>query len=176
MTAYAFCEWVNNDLLTSSHLHPQYPRSISVRTAIQWQKHLGFKSRSHKKGFYIDSLEHEDVVKHHKKWKVFEDHAFAIWESHTNHYHPVQMMHLVSEMKVMKTRRPLCLFIMTNQFITVIWMWAVEDHPAILPKTKGSGIMVLDFISEHQGYITLSLEEHERTKRQFPDIPATSRV
>ena len=38
MTAYAFCEWVNNDLLTSSHLHPQYPRSISVRTAIQWQK------------------------------------------------------------------------------------------------------------------------------------------
>ena len=55
-------------------------------------------------------------------------------------------------------------------------MWAVEDHPAILPKTKGSGIMVLDFISEHQGYITFPLEERERAKRQFPDIPATSHV
>ena len=64
MTAYAFCEWVNNDLLTESHLPPQYPRSISVSTAIRWLKHLGFRPRSHKKGVYIDGHKREDVVKH----------------------------------------------------------------------------------------------------------------
>ena len=29
------------------------------------------------------------------------------------------------------------------------WMWGEEERPAILPKTKGSGIMVSDFVEEH---------------------------
>lgn len=66
MTAYSFCEWVNNDLLPSSHLPPQYPHMISVSTAIRQLKHLGFKPQSHKKGVYIDGHEHEHVVKHHE--------------------------------------------------------------------------------------------------------------
>ena len=38
-------------------------------------------------------------------------------------------------------------------------MWAEEDHPALLPKTKGSGIMVADFIDEYNGYLALTAEE-----------------
>ena len=35
------------------------------------------------------------------------------------------------------------------------WMWRTLDKPAILPKTRGSGIMVSDFIEEHkEGYWT----------------------
>ena len=30
MTAQSFCEWVNNDLLPSSHLPPHFSRSISL--------------------------------------------------------------------------------------------------------------------------------------------------
>ena len=32
------------------------------------------------------------------------------------------------------------------------WMWGEEERPAILPKTKGSGIMVSDFVEEHNGF------------------------
>ena len=63
MNAAAFCEYVNNHLLLSSHLPPFSPRSVSLRTAIRWLHHLGFKPRSHKKGVYIDG---QDVVKHRK--------------------------------------------------------------------------------------------------------------
>ena len=33
------------------------------------------------------------------------------------------------------------------------WMWGEEDRPAILPKTKGSGIMVSDFVG---GFLELT--------------------
>ena len=39
-------------------------------------------------------------------------------------------------------------------------MWAEEDYPALLTKTKGSGIMVAEFIDEHNGYLKLTPEEH----------------
>ena len=39
------------------------------------------------------------------------------------------------------------------------WMWGESERPAILPKTKGSGIMVSDFVEEYGGYLKLSPEE-----------------
>ena len=57
MTAQSFCDWVNNNLLLSCHLPPHFPRSISLKTAIRWLHHLGFKPVSHKKGVYIDGHE-----------------------------------------------------------------------------------------------------------------------
>ena len=42
MTAQSFCEWVNNDLLPSSHLPPHFQRSISLQTAVRWLHHLRF--------------------------------------------------------------------------------------------------------------------------------------
>ena len=59
-------DWVNYDLLPSNHLPPHFPRSISLRTAVRWLHHLGFKPVSHKKGVYIDGHEREDVVRHRK--------------------------------------------------------------------------------------------------------------
>ena len=57
----------------------------------------------------------------------------------------------------------------TNEAQT--WMWGTVDKPAILPKTKGSGIMASDFIKEHSGNLCLSLEELERARRSEPDFP-----
>ena len=31
------------------------------------------------------------------------------------------------------------------------WMWGESERPAILPKTKGSRIIVSDFVEEHGG-------------------------
>ena len=38
------------------------------------------------------------------------------------------------------------------------------------PKSKGSGIMVSDFIDEHNGFLALSDEEHDKAKVSNPRI------
>ena len=55
------------------------------------------------------------------------------------------------------------------------WMWGEEDRPAILPKTKGSGIMVSDFVEEHGGYLILTDEEFEDAKKKNPSIKQCAR-
>ena len=55
------------------------------------------------------------------------------------------------------------------------WMWGEEERPAILPKTKGSGIMVSDFVEEYGGYLQLSPEEFEHAQRRYPDITPAAR-
>ena len=62
LNAKLFCQWVNNELLPSSNLAPNMPRSISVRTATRWLHRLGFRKIGHKKGAYVDGHEREDVV------------------------------------------------------------------------------------------------------------------
>lgn len=39
-------------------------------------------------------------------------------------------------------------------------MWAEDNHRALLPNAKRSGIMVAKFIHEHIGYLELTSEEH----------------
>ena len=50
------------------------------------------------------------------------------------------------------------------------WMWGKEERPAILPKMKGSGTMMSDFIEEHGGYLTLTDDELARAKEHYPNI------
>ena len=54
-------------------------------------------------------------------------------------------------------------------------MWATEDTPVIQPKTKGSGIMVSDFIEQHNGYLRLTDAEFAVAKTADPDIVQTAR-
>ena len=55
-------------------------------------------------------------------------------------------------------------------------MWASEDVPIIQPKTKGSGIMVSDFVNAHSGFLQLTDSEHALAKATDPDFPNTARV
>ena len=50
-------------------------------------------------------------------------------------------------------------------------MWRIDDNPAILPKTKGSGIMVSDFMEEHGGYLRLSEDEFDAAAEIDPEFP-----
>ena len=49
-------------------------------------------------------------------------------------------------------------------------MWGEEERLALLPKTKGSGLMVSDFIEEHDGFLILSDQLLEQAKAANPDI------
>ena len=45
----------------------------------------------------------------------------------------------------------------------------------IRPKSKGSGIMISDFISEQSGYLSLTDDEYERAKQKYPTIKTYAR-
>ena len=42
------------------------------------------------------------------------------------------------------------------------WMWGEADKPVLQPKTKRSGIMVFDFIDEHDGYLCLLSQQTQQ--------------
>ena len=78
MNPAAFCEFVNNRLLPSSHLPPFLPRTVSLRTAIRWlHRSSWFQAKKSQKGSVhrrTEDEEREDVVKHRKEFlKVMED-------------------------------------------------------------------------------------------------------
>ena len=176
MTAMAFCEYTNNHLLPSSHLPPFFPRSVSLRTAIRWLRHLGFKPKSHKKGVYIDGHEREDVVKHREEFLKTMD------QLRQSHKPPPQCEDEEPRVRIEadEEKKDLILIYHDESIYNTnegqLWMWAEDDHPALLPKTKGSGIMVSDFVEEHNGYLALTPEEHDAAKVKFPTIPKSARV
>ena len=47
------------------------------------------------------------------------------------------------------------------------WMSGEEERPALLSKTKGSEVMVSDFVEEHKGYLHLSNVCRGRKKGQL---------
>jgi hypothetical protein len=62
VTASAFCQWVNNDLLPNSVLEPGYPRRVSVETARKRHHELGFEILQLSKGVFIDGHERSDII------------------------------------------------------------------------------------------------------------------
>ena len=44
------------------------------------------------------------------------------------------------------------------------------------PKSKGAGIMVSDFIEEHNGYMRLTDKEYERAKNTHPRLKRQARI
>ncbi len=130
---------------------------------------------SHKKGVYIDGHEREDVVKYRADY-------LNLMESYRNTHQPRPLCSDETPPPAPSTSilpeqfdRKLVMIYHDDSIFSVneaqTWMWGTEDKPAILPKTKGCGIMVSDFIDEHNGFLRLSSEELEgarKTDRKFP--------
>ena len=176
MTAQSFCVWVNEHLLPSCHLPPHFPRRVSFRTAVRWLHHLGFKPVSHRKGVYIDGHEREDVVRHrenHLKTMV------ALRESHQPPPACCDDPPRVRQEEDEEKKKLVLLYhdeSIYNSNEGQTWMWGEEERPALLPKTKGSGVMVSDFVEEYDGYLRLSDEQFERAKADTPSIVQSARV
>ena len=147
MTAERFCQWVNNDLLPSHILPSNLPRTISVRTANRWLHQLGFTPKSHKKGSYVDGHEREDVVRNREEFlKMIAD----LKSSHkppppcSDEMAPIPSPDAEFQKQLVLIYHDESIF-NTNEGQT--WLWAMEGTPIIQPKTKGSGIMVSDLLS-----------------------------
>lgn len=48
--------------------------------------------------------------------------------------------------------------------------WGMKGEKMLKPKSKGSGIMVSDFVDEHNGFLALSDEEYDAAKTKHPNI------
>ena len=175
MTAASFCQWVNEALLVQHNLDANLPRRISVRTATQWLHHLGLRPQSHKKGAYVDGHEREDVV---KSCREFLQQICHLKDTHLPPP-PCSDERAVTPADA-KKRKKMVLIYHDESIFNVNegqpWMWATEDTPIIQPKTKGSGVMVSDFVDQHRGFLQLSDEEHANISAEEPDFPKSACV
>ena len=170
LVAREFCQWVNNELLPSSDLPPNLPRDITVRTATRWLHRLGFRPTSHKKGAYVDGHEREDVVAHRKK---FLDEIKTLRDTHLPPPPPSDERVATPPPNAEFLKKLVLIYHDESIFNTnegQKWAWATGEEPIIQPKTKGAGIMVSDFIEQHDGYLRLSEEEAARAGASVPKI------
>ena len=160
MTAAKFCEWVNTELLPNSFVPPGCPSSIKPRTAVKWLHDLGFRPQPHKKGVYIDGHERSDVIDYRalflKKLDILEQTHLPppLCPDGLTRFtvgNPEFSRHLVL------IYHDECIF-HANEGESVLW--AEEGKVPIRPKTQGRGLMVSDFVTEHDGLFALADEEY----------------
>ena len=160
MTAAKFCEWVNAELLPNASVPPGCPLNIKPRTAVKWLHDLGFRPQMHKKGIYIDGHERSDVVEYRnlflRKLDILEQ----------THLPPPSCSDGLTQFNVgnPEFRKHLvliyhdeCIF-HANEGESILW--AEEGKIPIRPKTQGRGLMVSDFVTEHDGLLALTDEEY----------------
>ena len=54
--------------------------------------------------------------------------------------------------------------------------WGMKGEKMMKPKSKGTGIMVSDFIDQHNGFLAFTNDEYQRVKQSDPDLPMYARV
>lgn len=167
-------------LLVVEPLEPGYPRRITVETAHKWLLALGFSVMEHKKGTYVDGHERDDVVQYRKKFLRqlcalgFLNQSNAPTEEAAASLQTD--LHCPSDDRVAKT---VVFFHDESTFQAnddQVKYWGSKDMVFLRPKSKGSGLMVSDFIDEHHGFLQLSDEKYERTKTVSPGIQKYART
>ena len=156
LTAGAFCQWVNNELLPNSVLEPGYPRSVSAETARKWLHELGFNVLQMSKGVFIDG---PDVVESREKFlrKMTECGFLRPDNAPTEEAAqalPTDVPHMTKE------EGEKCIVWWHDESDTPI-LWGEKGKLLIKPKRKGLSIMVSEFIEEKDGYLALSDEQYE---------------
>lgn len=179
LTVGKFCHWVNNDLLPNETLEPGFPRKISVETGRKWMHHMGFEVTAKKKGTYVDGHEREDVVQYRA---TFLRRMVALgFLSSSNAPTDEAKKALPLDLRAPApevVEKTIVIFHDETTFQAnddQPTLWAEKGTTVMRPKSKGSGIMVSDFIDEKNGYLALTEEEYEAAKQADPTIKRYAR-
>ena len=173
LTTVTFCKWVNECFLPNCTLEPGFPRKISLETTRLWLHHLGFEVLTVRKGIFIDGHERPDVI---DARKLFLRKMTKIGFLHLSNAPTEGAMRALPDVDAPTSERrsKTVLFFhdestfMSNEDQTT--QWGMKGEKMLKPKSKGSGIMVSDFIDEHNGFLALSDEEHDKAKVSNPRI------
>ena len=155
MTASSFCQWVNESLLPNEGLEPGYPRRISLDTSRKWLHELGFSVLDQKKGLYIDGYKREDVTEYRKKFiGKFIAHGFINDDNALSEEAAKSLPNDLECPPADVVKKTVVIFhdeSIFNANEDQQTQWGTPDTIMIKPKGKGSSIMVLDFVDEHNG-------------------------
>ena len=164
MTSIAFCRWVNESPLPNSILDPGYPRTVSVETARKWLHELGFEVLDKKKGIYIDGHEREDVVQHRQRFlRQLVAGGFLAAEFAPSLEAKSAFPTDIDQPSPERREKNIFIFHDESTFNAnddEALQWVRPESQIIRPKSRGSGIMVSDFITEKDGYLCLTEEEY----------------
>ena len=165
LTAAAFCQWVNNDLLPNSTLEPGYPRRVSVETVRKWLHDLGFDVQHMSKGVFIDGHERPDVVESRKQFlRKMTEYGFLRPDNAPTEEAARALPADVPHMSKEEGQKCIVWFHDESAYNTTEdtqMLWGEKGKLPIKPKGKGSSIMVSEFIEEKDGYLALSDEQYE---------------
>ena len=174
MTSISFCRWVNEQLLPSSILKPGIPRHIGVETGRKWLHELGFEVLDKKKGVYIDGHEREDVVEHRKKFlRQLVAGGFLTKDDAPTEEAKSSFPANIESPPPERRMKNIFIFHDESTFNAnddESLQWGTSESQLIRPKSRGSGIMVSDFITEKDGFLQLTEEEYQAAKETNPDI------
>ncbi len=170
MTGADFQNYINGTLLPEMHVGDTIPQ-ICTSTARAWLHKLGFEPvDKSNKCVYIDGHEREDVVAYRA---VFLQNMLDDEESHLPPPKPSDEQITPEEEAFTQQRMQAgCkkLVIICHDESTFnanddqTAGWADETMSVIKPKSRGSGLMVSDFVEEYGGFLELTPEEYAAAK------------
>ena len=137
---------------------------------------LGFEVVAKKKGTYVDRHKRDDVVEYRKRFlrKVVALGFLNKENAPTEEAKEALLvdLHAPPQEVIEKT---IILFhdettFQANEDQPTPWAEKSTCTSVMRPKSKGSGIMMSDFIDEKCGYLSLTQEEYEEAKKNDPTI------
>ena len=169
MTIKDFQRYINDQLLPSLQLPDEFPKKVSETTAKRFLHDLGFSRRkTSQKSVYMDGHEREDVVKSRAEYvsnlqSLEKDHlvpplpndALPDVEQPGFLGNPLAEKHLVTIFHDETVFQ-------SNEDQTLAW--SQDDQFFIRKKGRGAGIVISDFIEEHDGFLRIPGKE---ARRQF---------
>jgi hypothetical protein len=133
---------------------PNAPNTISTKTAARWMKFLGFNPKLQTKGYYTDGHNRPDVTEYRDK--VFLP-IMAEYEKRMTDYAGDDMETVIlPELNEGEKR----IVLITHDESTFYCcegkpiMWMENGKNKLLPKTKGTSIMVSGFICDCHGFFS----------------------
>ena len=174
LTSIDFCRWVNDSLLPNSTLEPGFPRKVCLETARKWLHQLGFEVLITQKGIFIDGHERSDVI---ESRKLFLRKMVKLGFLHfTNAPTEDSANSLPTDIDPPTNERRTKTVIFFRDESTFMsnedqpTQWGSKEEKMLKPKSKGSGIMVSDFVDEHNYFLAFSDEEYEIAVTKHPNI------
>ena len=159
MNLGSFTAWVNQ-VLPNHGLEPGFPHKVTAR---KWLHELGFHIIDAKKGTYVDGNERSDVVKYRAKF--LRKMVALRFLNRDNAPTPEARLALPEDLETPRAdvlSKTIVLFHDESTFQANDYeqtQWRTKGDHFLVPKSKGTGIIVSDFISEQDGYLKLTDEE-----------------
>ena len=163
-----------------SNTIPAAPFSTNHQSLEQrWLHHLGFEVITPRRGIYYDGHEREDVVEYRKEYlRKMVKIGFIHFTNAPTESAKLAIPTDIDPPTLEKRSKTVVFFHDESTFNAnddQNLKWGVKGEKIIKPKSKGAGIMISDFVDEHQGFLALTDGEHQLAKQSDPEIKQYAR-